>query len=45
MDFNNIVFPSPKFFYSSLDEYQNELIYIPKESKNENSMFIFKRNE
>ena len=38
MDFNNIVFPSPKFFYSSLDEYQNELIYIPKESKNENDI-------
>ena len=30
MEFNNIVFPRPKFNYKIIEEYKNELIFIPK---------------
>lgn len=30
MEFNNIVFPRPKFDYSIIENYEDELIFIPK---------------
>ena len=35
MDFNSIIFPKPMFDYSYIENYQDELIYIPKINKKE----------
>ena len=36
MEFNSIIFPTPKFDYNMLEYYKDELIFIPKEKDKKN---------
>ncbi len=38
MNFNGIVFPSPNFDFNYAENYDDELIYIPKDIKDKNKI-------
>lgn len=40
MNFNGMVFPRPQFDFSNVNQYEDELIYIPYNSKQENNKII-----